>query len=369
MEPAGSRTEHVAALDLIRFACAAMVVAYHYAAAFPTQLPVPAPWTAATWFGFVGVQIFFVVSGYVIACSAAHGGGRAFLRRRVLRLAPAAWVCATATALVVVASGHAQAVRLLPEWIASMTFWPVAPQIDDSYWTLGIELSFYLLVAVLLNGRSNERAIERVGAGLALASAAHWLYVGIDHPQLNRGIDLLLLSHGGFFAIGIALYAVRERGHSPLRLATLAIGLAAGAAEIITTSNDMAGGMGIVSHRWAPLAVFGTALAIIAAADHLQRPLVRIFGAWRLAAMGLATYPLYLIHQRVGEIVIITLHRAGMDVRVAIGVAAALSLLLAAFVVQVMEPRVRAALARRWPATPRRDLAPDTPPTASLPAG
>ncbi|MGD5438086.1 hypothetical protein QUS99_22630, partial [Xanthomonas citri pv. citri] len=53
-----------------------------------------------TWFGWVGVEIFFVISGFVIANSASQASPGEFLLGRALRLYPAVWVCATATFLV-----------------------------------------------------------------------------------------------------------------------------------------------------------------------------------------------------------------------------------------------------------------------------
>jgi peptidoglycan/LPS O-acetylase OafA/YrhL len=46
-------------------------------------------------FGWVGVEIFFVISGFVIAFTAEGASSRAFLRSRVLRLVPGPWICAT----------------------------------------------------------------------------------------------------------------------------------------------------------------------------------------------------------------------------------------------------------------------------------
>ena len=46
-----------------------------------------------TWFGWVGVEIFFVISGFVIANSASKSSPTEFLLGRALRLYPAVWVC------------------------------------------------------------------------------------------------------------------------------------------------------------------------------------------------------------------------------------------------------------------------------------
>eukprot|EP01037_Dinobryon_pediforme_P024921 gene24921-26890_t len=101
----------IIALDLLRFASALLVVAFHYGAAFALApspaaramlhgLPVSAALAGESWFGWVGVELFFMMSGFVIALSAEGTSGPAFVRRRALRLLPAAWICASATLLV-----------------------------------------------------------------------------------------------------------------------------------------------------------------------------------------------------------------------------------------------------------------------------
>ena len=358
-----SRSTHVLAIDLVRFCCAMMVVAVHYAALFPIENPLPRDWMWWSWPGWVGVELFFVISGYVIASSAASGDSADFLRRRVLRLAPAAWICASVTAAVILASGAEPLGVVAPKWLASMTFWPVATQIDGSYWTLGIEVAFYLLVAVTLRPGS----VERVGLGLAVLSGGYWAWVGAGAPVANRAVDLLLLSYGGFFAAGIALWSIRLHGWNGVRLGSLLVGLGAGGAEIVATSAEMARGIGVTTGPWPPLALFASGLAVIVSADRLQPLLARTIGARRLATLGLMTYPLYLIHQRIGLIAIRAMIAAGVPGHLAMALAAALALLLAWGVVRVAEPVVRHWLAARLSRrrAPRRDSLP----SASLPIG
>ena len=68
-----------------------------------------------TWFGWVGVEVFFVISGFVIANSASKTSPIEFLISRALRLYPAVWVCSTATFVYCFSSGS----------LRVATFWPL----------------------------------------------------------------------------------------------------------------------------------------------------------------------------------------------------------------------------------------------------
>src|SRR6202041_3362715 len=147
-------------LDLLRFAAALSVAFFHlffwswagdvrgfdryiYA---DVQYPSAAPFT---WFGWVGVEIFFVISGFVIANSASRSSPTEFLLGRALRLYPAVWVCATATVLVLVLFGNGPASEFILPYIHAMLLIPkgvTGQWLDVVYWTLAAETAFYGLV-------------------------------------------------------------------------------------------------------------------------------------------------------------------------------------------------------------------------------
>ena len=122
-------------LDLVRFGAALMVALYHLAFWdwLPERSPTP-PIAPVSIFsaGWVGVEIFFVLSGFVIALSAQGKTVGQFITGRAARLYPAAWMCATISFIVL---HHTQ---LLPDYFRSIALSPIGPWIDGAYWTLGV---------------------------------------------------------------------------------------------------------------------------------------------------------------------------------------------------------------------------------------
>src|SRR5882724_10068361 len=142
------RRGYVYGIDIIRFLAALSVVGFHLGylndvADFKAIWPV-------TWFGWIGVEVFFVISGFVIANSANGKSPIQFLKGRALRLYPAVWCCATLTLIVRSAVSDEKFVDLLPSYLRSLTLIPKGPWIDDVYWTLAVEIGFYTLIFLLL---------------------------------------------------------------------------------------------------------------------------------------------------------------------------------------------------------------------------
>ena len=365
------QTTSILAIDLTRFACAMLVLAYHYGAAFWASpdarvtaalhgvgAVAPVPLARA---GLVGVELFFVISGLVIATSAAKGEWRGFLWRRVLRLAPAAWICASVTAVLLALGGQWDA-TLAQDWFRSLRFWPIGAQIDGSYWTLGVECAFYLLVAAA--GVGNVRRIVAVGWALALASAAFWIVClaagdGAERLITNQAAILLLLPHGCFFATGIAISARGMRGRNAL----LALGTATGLIEIAAHID----GWRITGALIAAETLFGVGLAVLLLAPVLQAALARRIAPSAARSIGLMTYPLYLLHQVAGAVLIGALVRSGVSVGMAVALTVAAMLASAWGVAHHAEPALRRALVRAF--SLRRGQPRDTLRTAFPPAG
>ena len=152
--PPKHRHAHMEGFDIIRLGAALMVVFYHFAywnwhecacvdAKFPSLVPY-------SWWGWIGVQIFFVISGFVIALSAEGRTANDFLRGRFLRIAPGLWFFAILAFLVLVFTNVEEFPTATLLLAKSFVLWPVGPWVDGVYWSLTVEALFYGIVFVLL---------------------------------------------------------------------------------------------------------------------------------------------------------------------------------------------------------------------------
>ena len=351
-----SRLSPVIAIDLLRFACAMLVVAYHFDVAF---------WKVPTWrsaimlapagagfagnevtrIGWIGVELFFVISGLVIARSATGQTAALFLRRRALRLVPGAWACAGLTAAAMILSGLGDTVAV--PLLRSLTFWPVGEQIDGSYWSLGIECSFYLVMAAAIGVGTKANTVERTAVAIGLLSTAFWatwLLVGrsIAPSPLDRYVMLALLPHGCFFAIGV-LIAACKNARSPGRVALLGLFMLTATVEIGFHALERAQA-GVIASPVLALVAFLMGLALLLSADRLQPWLSRLIDPATARTIGLLTYPLYLLHQDAGAAMLGALVAAGLSLRLAAGTTVAMMIVLAWLIATQFEPRLRHAL-------------------------
>jgi peptidoglycan/LPS O-acetylase OafA/YrhL len=353
--------EPLIALDLLRFAAALLVVRFHYYAMWFHQpgevvarlmrgVTANEALDPVAGSGWVGVQIFFVLSGYVIAASAGRGSASDFAWRRGLRLWPAAALCTTITATVLLAHGIDPQILVAPA-LASAILSPFGPLIDPSYWTLGIECSFYALVAILMaTGRWRPLALATC---LAIASGLFWavaggLKFGGMTPH-NRFEELSLLRFGALFALGLMIH-LRHGGVAVPRV-TVALALFGAGMSVVFTALASAQ-QGFTPFAASAVAIFTGGVAVIVFAPRLQRPLQRLGLASAATRIGLATYPLYLLHLMVGLALIGDLARAGVAAPVAQAVAVTAMMALALVIAGSVEPGLRRWLTR-WRADRR----------------
>lgn len=345
----------IVGIDALRFVSAMMVVLFHlgWGINYPNSTPgriaggqyFDFPWPLDFFaIGRTGVQIFFVISGFVIAYTAGKGDSFAFFQSRVLRLVPAAWICASITLAFALFFDDRSTTKLVAAWIRSIAFIPFGKYIDGSYWTLGIECSFYAIVIIIMISNMMHH-IEKIFLLVATISTLFCVTVLMICPEFNqligrRMFELMLLVHGCEFAVGIFLWAICYKGVSTIRVIGLAIGMLGGATEV--WHRVPVHGYSVQAVTLWVVAVFCIALSVLA--NQQIRDTIGDIGVRLLRILGLATYPLYLLHNLVGAAIM----RQASD----FGLGALASFLFAIFILtgtsciiaQYIEPIVRASL-------------------------
>lgn len=318
---------------------------------------------AFTWFGWVGVEIFFVISGFVIANSASKASPAEFLLGRALRLYPAVWVCATATFLVLVLFGTGPASELILPYIHAMLLVPkgvTGEWLDGVYWTLAAEMAFYGLVFCAM--LTKRITLRHLAFGLTIYSAVFnavaLLVMSCTTPSDLPYLVILmfrvpcaafLLSHGCFFALGIWLFISANRELTPLERVAVAVTCLSGAAEIYFFASFFLTSIPAISGQSAlvPIMVWAAAVGLIAWCANRNRRSTATASpeapaSWR--TLGLITYPLYLTHNVTGTAIIRVLVDAGLDASSAVWVQLGMLVLLCWFICAKIEPAIRAVM-------------------------
>lgn len=290
-------SKRVNEIDLLRFVAALAVVFFHYAfrgyaaddrsiMAYPLLAPVAK-------YGYLGVELFFLISGFVILMTASRGSLKAFAVSRFVRLYPAFWACCTLSFVVIVLLGGDRYSASVYQYLVNMTmlsgFVGVA-SIDGVYWSLFVELQFYALVAALV-------AIGRIHQAQFFLSLWLVLTVALEMFPVGSLRFLLLTSYSAYFIAGAMSFLIWSRGVSIYRLCVVA------ACLVLALHQSLSGIPGFENYYDTHMNRFAVAGIITAFFVVMMLVALRRMGSlcrqrWLMA--GALTYPLYLIHQNIG---------------------------------------------------------------------
>lgn len=342
-------TEYFTAIDGLRAFAVLAVVLSHVSALLPS--------------GFVGVNVFFVISGFVVASAASsfpgHGFGQfvtAFYARRILRIAPALVVCVLVTFVAVT--------LFIPDgWLSSTNsetgfsslfgfsnivllltandYWSPLSEFNPftHTWSLGVEEQFYVIFPFLLfpwlTGRRKRAVAALALLGLSSLVAA-W--------RLQRESMLAFYSlHTRFWelAIGVGLFLgitrwrpVIASAPSAVRLLLGMIGLAGLAASVVVVK------IAAFPWPWALLPTSATALLLCVCVAAPGSLVARWLASPPLVYIGKRSYSLYLWHW---PLTVLARWTTGVESRAAQASILAASLLLAAASYRLVECPVRFA--------------------------
>jgi peptidoglycan/LPS O-acetylase OafA/YrhL len=325
----------VAILDPLRGIATLSVAWFHFTNNNPV-LPQGSLLRASGSYAWLGVEMFFVISGFVIPWALYQGRYRLrdfgrFMLRRMIRLDPSYLVAI----LITIALGYLSAASpaykgapyevTIPQVLAHVAFLNVVtghPWINEVFWTLAVEFQFYLMLGLIFPFLVSGRKTLRYGALVLL---------GLCGLTLNP--EGSLFPYLFVFLAGI-LTCQLKLDFIPLPAYALGLVLCIGG----------------------NLATIGGPHAIVATATAL---LIAFSSAWSsrfLAFFGAISYPLYLLHGPIGGRTVNFLGRMEWirDNPVASIAAAFATSIFAAFLLHlfVEVPTRRLASSIRYPASP-----------------
>lgn len=265
-------------LEFLRFAAALLVFASHYAQT-SRLTKVSHGWSFVDKFGEVGVDLFFVLSGFVISYSLSKQGNKTFsqfLKGRARRLLPIYLLLTSLAAILIVASERLELSTVLPKFdvlhlLASILFVSQLTGFGDPIvaqgWTLEMEVAFYFVAALAL-----------LGGGLTMRRT---LLLILVLSLLGIGISPLFLE----FALGIAAFLFFEHlvkivtYRNLLAVCLIGIGVMS---LVLNTPQDM-------SQR---VESWGIGAFCVVLGSSLLQP-KRLLGTFA-GYLGALSYPLYL---------------------------------------------------------------------------
>ena len=266
--------------------------------------------------GFVGVDIFFVISGYLITGHIVQGltnnrfNFRDFYSRRVRRILPAsfvvlavslaaAWILLPPLELNRVSRDAAWTAIYLPNVLFARegTNYLASPEpsLFQHYWSLGIEEQFYLLCPLIIwavyrvSSRRMLAVLWTVATLVALSFAGSGLFTHDYQPQAFFLLPTRAWELGTGGLVALILFRFPNFSLGAWRTAAGVLGLAAIIAPMFLFDNTTP----FPSYN-AALPVLGTALVILAGPYEglLGSVLQNRAALW----VGAISYSLYLVH-------------------------------------------------------------------------
>ncbi|XEC32908.1 acyltransferase [Streptomyces fradiae] len=368
----------MAALDGLRLLAALMVVFHHYVGYGGGTKPSDSAWgrpasevfhraAGAGAYAWAGICLFFIISGFVICMSSWGRGLGAFFRSRVMRLYPAYWFAVLATTAVLVLWPVVREPMGVHHVLANLTMVHLGlgiSSVDAVYWTLWIELRFYLLFALVVWKGVTYRKV--------VAFCLLWTVAGLlKLPMLDT---LVMSDYSSFFVAGLALYLMHRYGPNLLLWGIVAFSWILSVQYAVEHQAQINPALGRTHvpdlniggshlHEWPGVLLITLSYLVMIAVALGWTARIR----WRwLTVAGALTYPLYLLHEVIGWTFLRLLHRHGVQPWVAVAAVTA-GMLGAAWLVHRLIERPLAPLLRRGLDRAVDQLRAAEPPAARLP--
>ncbi len=349
-------------LDVLRGIAALSVVLFHYTSQYSTLYG----HSDQVWFywglGRHGVEFFFIVSGFVILITLERTTSCLdFIIKRFSRLYPAYWVGIILTFTITAIAQLPELQVSFPEAVLNLTMFQWlfnVPNVDKVYWTLRIEICFYIMMLLIYKLRLLKRVEVVVSGWLALTlfysiktymasrgfgfsysenylQANNHLFMGSSTlnnlDYLSMGIisnlksivrELVIIKYAHLFIAGLMIYKVNKQGFSIHRFLIIMICILAQRFAYPWENS------------WSTTIIVASFIVLLYLGTQGSLKWLRL---QPLIFLGTISYSLYLIHQNIGYALIRQLYQYGFNPNLSIILAIILSIALASAITFMIE--------------------------------
>lgn len=299
MSVTGAKEARIGILDPLRFIAAMWVMFYHYLPFIKSEIGSES--FNFFKYGYLGVNFFFMLSGFVIMASAQNRSAIKFGILRALRLYPAFIACLLITLIVLfflkVPLPSISAI-LLNGLIINDYFG--VPNVDNVYWTLQAELKFYACIFLLIC----IGGIRHYKLWLSV-----WLIMAICHHFIKQPFFMgwfISPTYSFYFIGGVAAYLIFNDSKNKYAVAVFFIAMVF---AMIKAWYQIDGFVSVIN------AIDRTAVVILTLSFFIFFLFLRNINKYcsstkLMVVLGGMSYPLYLLHSKAGGNVLGFLHES-----------------------------------------------------------
>ena len=317
------KVSHIASLDGLRGIAVLLVLLFHFSWSFPEQTGMQIILKRYFWSGWIGVDLFFVLSGYLITRGlvkdSAYSVGKRlklFWARRAFRIFPLYYIVLIVGTIACLALGVRQHVPGVGYWLYfqnyTLAFDEMHLRWTAHFWSLAIEEQFYFvwpLIVLLASARIRPKLTLALFffcialRTMLLIKLPHVAALGWDKEQTAKFVYRATPTHMDGLLLGALLAMISEAKDHPWMLAWRKVrvpafygGLVALLGLVVWTK-----GFGTYDRRamlmgYPLMAVVFTAAVSLAAEGMFPAAVQRILTKGIFPACGKVSYGMYIFH-------------------------------------------------------------------------
>lgn len=314
---------HIASLDGLRGIAVLLVLLFHFSWSFPEQSHVQVILKRYFWSGWIGVDLFFVLSGYLITRGlvkdSAYSTGKRlklFWARRAFRIFPLYYIVLIVGTIACLALGFREHVPGAGYWLYfqnyTLAFDPMHLRWTAHFWSLAIEEQFYFVwPLVVLLAAANRRPKVALGLFFFCVTLRTGLILGLpkvhalgwDQEQIAKFVYRATPTHMDGLLMGALLAMISEAKDHPwmvswrkIRKPAFYVGLLMLLGVVVWTK-----GFGTYDRRamligYPLMAVVFTAAVSLAAEGEFPAAFQNVLTRGIFPACGKVSYGMYIFH-------------------------------------------------------------------------